>query len=195
MDCDPLHLAAFAAHVRRLAPVSDGAMTSLTRLMRPREFDASAFLLEAGQRASSCFYIVHGLARELYIDEQGGEHTRSFIPAGQLTGSLLDLLSGEPSVTWVQALEPTLALVWSYADFDALCRESPELNMLARRAAEAVYVRKARREHQLLALSAAERHARWHAEHAALDARIPRRILASYLGITPEHLSRLRRSA
>ena len=54
-------------------------------------------------------------------------------------------------------------------------------------------MRKARREHQLLAESAAQRYARWCTDHATLDGRIPKRILASYLGITPEHLSRLRR--
>ena len=64
--------------------------------------------LEAGQRAQWCFYVVEGLVREYYIDEQGEEHTRAFADAGRFTGSLLDLLSGEPSVTWVQELEPTM---------------------------------------------------------------------------------------
>jgi CRP-like cAMP-binding protein len=66
--------------------------------------------------------------------------------------------------------------------------------VLARRNAEALYVRKAQREHEMLALPAAERYARWRREQPELDARVSRRQLASYLGITPEHLSRLRRA-
>ncbi len=129
--------------------------------------------------------------RELYVDEAGREVTRVFVDAGQTTGSLLDLLSGEPSVTFIQALEPTETVAVRYRDFDALTARFAELQLAARRIAEALYVRKARREHEMLALSAAERYARFVREQPTLDARISRRHLASYLGVTPEHLSRL----
>ena len=188
-----LPLQRFAEDVRRFAPVSDEALATVAALIEPRDVAASRWLLEAGQRAQWCFYVVEGLVREYYTDEQGEEHTRAFADTGRFTGSLLDLLSGEPSVTWVQALEPTRVLAFRYAEFDALCARWPELNTLARRAAEQLYLRKAQREYQLLALSAAARYAHWCRQNPQLDARISKRVLASFLGITPEHLSRLRR--
>lgn len=139
--------------------------------------------------------MIRGLVRELYVGEDGEEHTRTFIADGQMTGSLLDLLSNEPSVTWIQALEPTMTITFCYRDLDALSSRFPEFHVVGRRHAEALYVQKSRREHDLLALSAAERHARWVASNPGLDARVSRRHLASYLGVTPEHLSRLRRAA
>ena len=188
------HEALFAAFTR-LAPVPPAALRALGEITTPRSFARGAWLLRGGQRATFCFFLVRGLVRELYINDAGVEHTRSFLAEGSVTGSLLDLLSDEPSITWIQALEATRTLAWSYRDLDALCERFPALHVVARRTAEALYRRKARREHEMLALGAAERYARWRAENGTLDARISRRLLASYLGVTPEHLSRLSRRA
>lgn len=185
-------LQVFRAALTRLGPVSPAAFSALSAICAPRSFAAGQHLLRAGDRATLSFFLVRGLVRELYVGEDGAEHTRSFVREHQTTGSLLDLLSGAPAVTFIEALEPTDTVAFPYAGFDALCARHPDLGHLARRNAEAVYVRKARREHEMLALTAADRHARWLAENAALDARVSRRHLASYLGITPEHLSRLR---
>jgi CRP-like cAMP-binding protein len=176
-----------------LAPVPPPALAALGRLLVRRSYPAGAWLLQAGQRAEQSFFIVRGLVREYYVSPDGTEHTRIFMAEGQLTGSLLDLLSAGPAVTWIQALEPTETLAFSYRDFEALCGSHPALERCARRVVEDLYVRKARREHQMLALTAKQRHAIWLAESPGLDARIRRRDLASYLGVTPEHLSRLGR--
>jgi CRP-like cAMP-binding protein len=177
-----------------LGPLGAEARAALAAVTGRREFRAQDYLLEGGRRAEWCFFIERGLVREFYIGESGDEHTRSFIAAGQVTGSLLDLLSSGPAVTYIQALEDTRTLAFRYRDFDALTARFAELERLARQSAEALAVRKTRREHEMLALSAAQRYQRFVSEHAELDARISRKLLASYLGITPEHLSRLRRA-
>jgi CRP-like cAMP-binding protein len=184
--------AAFAALLASTAEIRKEAALAVVAVSAERTFAPGAWLLREGERATSCFFVAEGLLRELYIDGRGVEHTRAFIAEGDLAGSLLDLLSGEPSITWIQALEPTRTRVFAYAEIERLSARYPELHVLARRWAEGLYVRKARREHELLALSAAERYARWRRDHAGIDARVSRRHLASYLGVTPEHLSRLR---
>jgi CRP-like cAMP-binding protein len=182
-----------AAVLGQLGKIGADSVRALAALTSVVTFDELAWLLSAGERAEHCFLLTRGLVRELYLDEQGREHTRRFIREGQVTGSLLDLLSGEPSVTFIQALEPVRALRFRYRDFDLLCSKHADLQAIARRSAEELYVRKARREYELLALPAAERYARWLKTEGALDGRVSRRHLASYLGVTPEHLSRLRR--
>jgi CRP-like cAMP-binding protein len=182
-----------AALLRSLGPIADRTLDQLRDHVQSRAFKADAWLLRGGEKATSCYWIESGLVREYYVGEDGTEHTRRFVQAGELTGSLLDLLSGRPAVTFVQALEPTRTLRFEYARFDALCDQQPELQRVARRFTELLYVIKAQREHDLLALSARERLERWQRDHSALDARLSRRHVASYLGVTPEHLSRLRR--
>lgn len=181
--------------LRAVAPVGDEAVRALAAVASCPKFAQGAWLLRAGTRAETCFLVTSGLVRELYVGDDGREHTRAFVAEGAMTGSLLDLLSGQPSVTYIQALEPTSTIAWPYGVFDALTARFIELNEAARRNAEQLYVRKTRREYEMLALPAAERYRRWLEEHADLDARVTRRDLASYLGMTPEHLSRLRRPA
>ena len=134
-----------------LAPVGDAAAAAVAARAFFRDYDSGDWLLKAGDRAEYCFLIIKGLVRELYIRDDGEEHTRSFIPENQVTGSLLDLMSNEPAVTWIQALEPTETLAWRYSDFDAATARFPELQAVARRHAEALYVKKTLREHEMLA--------------------------------------------
>ena len=89
----------------KLAPVSDRTIDALVAVSEPRSFAALAWLLRAGEPAEWCFLLESGLVRELYVGRGGEEHTRAFIEPGQLTGSLLDLLSARPAVTFIQALE------------------------------------------------------------------------------------------
>jgi CRP-like cAMP-binding protein len=180
------------ATLTRFGELPRKAVSAVTALLRPAAFRKEDWLLRGSEQATLCHFIVRGLVRELYIDPDGGEHTRSFVAEGGLTGSLVDLISGEPAITWIQALEPTDTLAFVYADFRKLCDLHPSLERLARLHAEELYVRKVHREHELLALPAQARYQRWiHGSHN-IDARVRRRDLASYLGITAEHLSRLR---
>lgn len=194
-DAERLRLARaqFAELLQRLSPLPSDVLDALSALLQPRRFEAGSWLLQGGEFAQHVFFVSEGLVRELYISDRGGEHTRAFVAEGQITGSLLDLISGHPAVTWVQALEPTYALALPYRAYEALCDRHPALERCTRRHTELLYVRKARREHDMLALSAGERYERWRNENPGLDTRIRRQHVASYLGITPEHLSRLRR--
>lgn len=167
------------------------AIQAIERCATERRFGAGEILLAGGTRAEWLHVIANGLVREFYVTAAGDEHTRVFVAAGGVTGSLLDLTSGAPSVTWIQALEPTRTLAIRYADFNTLASRHRELESLARTLAQSLAIRKTRREYEMLALSAPERLAIWRAENPDLDGRITRRLLASYLGVTPVHLSRI----
>jgi CRP-like cAMP-binding protein len=181
-----------AARIAEFAPLSPEASAALGSLVVRRDFAHDEWILRGGEHARWCFLIRTGLVRELYVGADGAEHTRALLAEGSFTGSLLDLLVDQPAVTFIQALEPTETLAFVYRDFVRLCDDHPSLQRAARHFLEALYVRKAVREHELLALSAQERYQRWIKGDRALDARVRRRDVASYLGMRPEHLSRLR---
>ncbi|MEQ1571052.1 MAG: Crp/Fnr family transcriptional regulator [Myxococcota bacterium] len=183
------------AALSTLGPLPAPAVDAWVALAEARAYAPGEWLLRGGDRATTCHWVVRGLVRELYVSAEGEEHTRAFVAEGGATGSLLDLLSGAPAVTWIEALEPTETYAWPWAAQEALAERFPAVHQLMRRVAEALYVRKAQREHQMLALTAEQRYSRWCADHPALDRRVLRRHLASYLGISPEHLSRIARRA
>jgi CRP-like cAMP-binding protein len=190
---DVLYGANFKATFSQFGDLTAEAASGLNALLRERKFSRGEWLLRAGEIAEWSHFIVRGLVREFYVASDGAEHTRSFIAEGRFTGSLIDLISGQPAITWIEALEPTETLSFSYREFERICQSHPSLLQFSKRVLERLLVTKVRREYELLSLPAGLRYANWMNENSQLDRRVRRKDLASYLGVTPEHLSRLRR--
>jgi CRP-like cAMP-binding protein len=184
----------FNAALTQFGELTAEAASDLKGLLRERKFSRGEWLLRGGEISLWCHFIVRGLVRELYVASNGAEHTRSFLAEERITGSLVDLISGQPAITWIQALEPTETLSFSYREFERICQRHPSLQQASKRILERLLVTKVRREYEFLSLPASLRYANWMKENSHLDRRIRRQDLASYLGITPEHLSRLHRS-
>jgi len=167
------------------------AWAEIEALASIRAVDARQHLLRAGEHATRIFFVSRGLLREYYLDSAGRESTRRFCKAGELSGSLGDLLAGGAATVSIESLEPGEIIEVDWASVDELSEQHPSLMKLMRRLAEALYVRKMRREFEMLTLPAAERYRRFALEDPGLDARLPRYMVASYLGITAVHLSRI----
>ena len=183
---------ALRAALQRLQPLDDAAWTDLLALGRLRTVAAGEHLLHAGTVARSVFFVREGLLREYYVDAKGHEYTRRFSGSGDITGSLADLLSSAPADVTIEAWDAARLIEMPWAAVDALSDRHPSLLRLLRRMAEHLYRRKMRREFEMLTLSAGERLARLQRDEPGLDGVVPDYLLASYLGITPVHLSRLR---
>lgn len=191
---EPATDAEFAALRARLAATAPLTADELAAFPRPqrRRLAKSGVFLAAGEPAQEVAVVHSGGLREYYLLADGSERTRSFNLPGDFAGSLADLLDGGPSRTWVVAEVPTLLLVTPWDAYRALSESSPGWQRFARRVAERLYRQKTQREYELLALDAAARYrcalARW----PTLEQVFRQRHLASYLGVTPVHLSRLR---
>lgn len=180
------------AVIGALAPLPKDSLETALDDFAERTLKPGEHFLRAGDRATQIAFIATGLLREYYTRSDGTEHIRSFSAEGQFTGSLYDLLSQKPALVGVEALEPTRLLVSSWDEFQARCEREPIWHLVGRRVAEALYSRKAIREYEMLALTAAERWEAFRRDLGPLENRVSQRHLASYLGITPEHLSRIR---
>lgn len=187
---------AYARAMRAIAPLSDDDVALGFALVRPRELARGEHLLVAGRAATEVAVVVRGLLREYFViangDAKVNERTKAFIVEERVSGSLADLLSLAASRAFIVADEPTRVLVAPYASLKGLTSASPAWAMLGRAALERLLLAKAEREWELLGLDAEARYEAFRARYPGLEARVAARHVASYLGITPVHLSRLR---
>lgn len=184
---------AYEAAVRAIAPVDREALDAALRLIKPRDLPRGAYFLRAGQAATEVGVVVKGLLREHFVMDDGTERTKAFVVEGEVTGSLADLLVTGPSRAYIVAEEASHLLVASYQSMQALAGRYPSWRRFGTRVLERLVVSKATREYELLGLQADERYRVFSERYPGLEARVAGKHVASYLGITAVHLSRLRR--
>jgi CRP-like cAMP-binding protein len=186
-------LAAFVARLRRDAALDDADLDAVVPHARIREIARGGHLLRPGDVATECGMVVTGLIREHFPLADGREVTRGFAGPGDYVGSLSDLLGGAPARSAVVAEAATRVVVTPWAVIAGAAAARPAWAALVHGVVARLYLAKAEREYELLALDAEGRYQRFLDRHAGLEPEIAQRHVASYVGITPEHLSRLRR--
>ena len=176
------------------APLSDAEQAELARVFVRREVAAREAVARPGSDAHEVLFVERGLLRFYYPGDDGRESNKAFVAAGEFAGALAAAALGLPLLYGIEALEPTALLAARHADWAALMDRGPAFERLGRRLAERILARKELRTRSLLLQSATERYTDLVAERPDLVQRVPQYHLASYLGVTDVHLSRIRRA-
>jgi CRP-like cAMP-binding protein len=151
------------------------------------------FLLPDAILDELCF-VCSGILRAYYLADDGTEANKTFIADREFAGPLPAATLGQPVACGIQALEPTTLLVAQYADFAALLEEHPMFSQFQHKLTMWLLSRKEMRTRSLLLGGARERYFDFVERYPQLVGRVPQYHIASYLGITEVHMSRLRRS-
>ncbi|WP_086929600.1 Crp/Fnr family transcriptional regulator [Agarilytica rhodophyticola] len=149
--------------------------------------------IKAGDNCRSLCFILEGLLRVYYIDQSGQEFNQHFYQENEALAPVSAIVADEPSQIYVQALEPTHLLE---ADYQSLCKistRSPDWLRLEIKLMQEVFIKNARKEAKLLLGNAEQRYRWFHREYPQLCAKLTQYHIASFLGITPVSLSRLRK--
>jgi len=146
-------------------------------------------LTAAGEVADRLGFVVSGLICKSHVTERGSRMVRGFGGPGSIVGAYVSLLTGAPSYLQVEALHPTELFVLDWAQMESLYARDTCWHILGRKFAEAQLIVRA---HELMTLSATERYARFCETHRDILPQLRSHDIASYLGITPVSLSRLR---
>lgn len=143
---------------------------------------------QAGECPHTAFYVVSGLLRSFFLDEKGKEHTFMFAPEGWIIGDLEASGFGSATRLTVEALEDSEIELRAMGDFAANGEDAESQFKLMHRRAGALQ----RRVLMMMSTSALERYEFFLATYPELSGRISQKLIASYLGITPQALSKLR---
>jgi CRP-like cAMP-binding protein len=168
--------------------------TLIASLLKPKEIEKGTILLKQGDVEKSVAYIENGIFRHYSIDKDGKEISLLFTFENWFVGEISSFLTQSPSYCFIEAL--TDAKIWqlSYDNLQKLYLHTTVGDRFGRIMMEQLFIRKAKRERNLLMMNAEERYLDLirHAPHILQN--IPLKYIASYLGITPQALSRIRKN-
>lgn len=181
--------------LRTLAPLSDQTWRALVSLGARERLAKGAFFSRPGEPATRFAVVLSGLVRHYYVDARGRESVKAFRGPMELSGPYAEIIQRRPSRTFIEALTATELFVFEVAAVEGAAASSLELERLARRFVEVQFVGKEQREYEFLMLSAEERYRQFCASLPELLQHIPQHQIASYIGITPVALSRIRARA
>jgi CRP-like cAMP-binding protein len=165
---------------------------AIAGIFHPAQVERDAVLLHAGEYPHTLAFIVSGLLRLYYIDANGNEYTKSFCMENDIVSAYSALLLNEPSRLCIQALEPSSLLVADFQSYQRITTQHSCWQIVNRKIAEALFIKKEKREASLLLDDAQTRYLAFLAEYPHLEGRVKQHHIASYLGITPVSLSRIR---
>ena len=150
------------------------------------------YFLMAGDVPQYIGFVISGLLRLFYIDSDGVEINKHFCVENTLAISYSAFLQREESKFYIQALEDTKLLAIDYETYVDLLDSHICWQIVARKLAQMLFILKEKRESEFLLDDAQHRYLQFLKDYPNLESRLSQYHIASYLGITPESLSRIR---
>ena len=172
-------------------PLSDHDVEAITHAFTQKKFRKRQYFLQEGEVCKHVAFIVKGAMRQYSVDEKGAEHIVRLAIENWWAGDRESYIMSTPSIYYIDAWEDTDALLISHADFVSL-ESIPALREMTRILDERHAFAWQKRMNAFISLPAEKRYDDLAKTYPEFLRRFPQHIIASYLGITKETLSRLR---
>ena len=188
MNFDPL-ITNMNKHVR----LNQDEIHLIKSKFTPYTLKRKEFLLQKGEICHKMSFVVQGCTRVYTIDTSGNEHITMFGIEDWWISDLTSFFSEKQARFYIDALTDTQLLQITKQEFDLLLKQVPTLELWIRTLFLNALIASEKRIDQHLSMTAEERFGEFQTKYPELDQRIPLKYIATYLGITPEFFSMLRK--
>ncbi len=157
-----------------------------------RKYLKGQYVVQQGDVCRYENFVLSGCLKTFYVDRQGQEHIVMFAIENWWTADLGSFLTRTPADYNVQCLENTEVIQCSYENLEQLYLEIPKLERFFRIIVQKAFVASQKRIIHNFSLSAKERYLNFREKYPQIEQRVPQYMIASYLGMTKEFLSKIR---
>jgi len=157
-----------------------------------QEIKRKDFFLRAGEVCKQVAFVLNGCLRSYAVDEQGFEHNLQFAPEGWWMTDMNSIIHGTAARLNIDAIEDTQALLLSRDQQERLLKEVPKLERFFRIISEKSMAGSHKRLIDQVSVNAKQRYLNFCTQYPGLIQRLPQKQIASYIGVTPEFLSKLK---
>ncbi len=177
--------------LQKIAPLTNEDIVSFLRITKTRKLAKGEYWIEAGKNNRHIGFLDAGYLRKYYLKD-GDEITDCFYFENDFSADLPSILSTSPSVASIVAMQESSLITFSYDNFIELCNASPRLEHLHRLIIEITFLFFNDRAVSFVMETPKERYDRLVSSRPDILQRVAQHHIASYLGISPQHLSRIR---
>ena len=174
-----------------IVPLSDKDCSSLNEILNITDLNKGEYWIKADKKNYNIAFIEEGYLRKFYIKE-GKEITDFFYFENDFSADLPSIIGNTNSQASIVAMQKTKLTTFSYSDFNELCKQSPNLEHLHRVIVELTFLRFYKRSVSFILQTPNERYNDLMISYPNVFQKAAQYHIASYLGISPQHLSRLR---
>jgi len=183
----------FKSYLQKRVAITDEQFAMISDKLKVKTFDKNELILMSGDVSSAGYFVLSGLLRCYSIDSKGKAHIIQFAPEQWWLSERNGMFFNEPSEFFIDAIEATKAVAMPKDFINEAARHVPCMNDLNNTMLNNSIRFMQRRINMLLSATAEERYLNFIQLYPNLTLRVPQWMIASYLGITPESLSRVRK--
>lgn len=179
--------------LNQLTIIPDEQISAFQALLSEASYKKHEYFAKAGDYQFNIGYVLDGMFRLFYIDLKGKEYTKNFMMPNHFVAHYNSILRGKPSNLYIQALKDSEVLLIDYNEWIKLADSHCCWQIVLRKITEEAYLQKEKRESDLLFYDAETRYIDFKNEFPNLIKHIKQHHVASFLGMSPETLSRIKK--